>query len=476
MRAVRPLFGQQCTTKILPTSFAEYLLTSTSIVSPYTSTLPPQPPLQKHHSSTKHFKTHYHLPSITTYAITLPTSTLPTSTCAAHWTLLMPWAATHHTSTFVIHTQVKTIHQHPPVQILPSPHNPLCHRLNLPPAVRHYLPTLQPTTPALQHSSTQTTPPHSTTHASQQTELIITPPMINEDQQTTPRPDLCDIEVQTAHEPQHTTSSQTDIHAIVRYPGFATPNAAFGATSPADTTPHPTTPISTATITSANNKQPNPERPTDHWAHADLIPTPTVDQPPAPAQPSDFVAPVGGTPQRPRSKTPPRSGTPRRTRFSQERPTDPRHGSPAPHPRSTTTPPPVQPFQQQPQPFAQPKRPPPPLPDFTAPTAPIPYWSPVTSLQFQAPYPSTPPPSAAPPITQPWPAPYAAQQYHHTLPPPQPQPASTFLGDQAQPQPHSQYMLPPTQPPRPQRVQLGQEEYRTEDDPWCNYGRGWERQ
>ena len=211
--------------------------------------------------------------------------------------------------------------------------------------------------------------------------------------------------------------------------------------------PHPTQPLPPLLLrpTHLTPLHPNPERSTDHWVHADLIPTPTVEQPPAPAQSSDFVAPVGGTPQRLRSKTPPRSGKPRRNRFSQERPTDPRHGPPVPQPRSTTTPPPVQPFQQQP-------------------------------LRFQAPYPSTPPPSAVPPITHPWPAPYTAQQYHHSTPPLQPQPASTFLGDPAQPMPHSQYTLPPAQPSRPQRVQPGQQEYRTEDDPWCNYGRGWEHQ
>ena len=171
--------------------------------------------------------------------------------------------------------------------------------------------------------------------------------------------------------------------------------------------PHPTqllpplhtTPISTASITSALNKQPNPERSTDHWVHADLIPTPTVDRPPAPAQSSDFATPVGGTPQQPRSKTPPRSGAPRRNRFTQERPTDPRHGSPVPHSRSTTTPPPFQPFQQQPPPFVQPKRPPPPLPDFTAPT------------RHTLPHPRHHHSPGHPPT---------AQQYHHSLPPPQP--------------------------------------------------------
>ena len=43
--------------------------------------------------------------------------------------------------------------------------------------------------------------------------------------------------------------------------------------------------------------------------HADLIPTPVVENPPAPAHPSDFTSPIGGTPPRTRSKTPPRSTT-----------------------------------------------------------------------------------------------------------------------------------------------------------------------
>ena len=125
MRAVIPLFGQQCTTKILPTSFVEYLLIST--VSPYTSTSPPMPPSQKHHSSTEHSKTHYHQPSTAKRATTIPASTLPTSTCAEHWTLSMPWAATHPTSTFVIQMRATTIHQHPPVPNLLFQHHALCH-------------------------------------------------------------------------------------------------------------------------------------------------------------------------------------------------------------------------------------------------------------------------------------------------------------------------------------------------------------
>ena len=128
MRAVIPLFGQQCTTKILPTSFVEYLLISTSIVSPYTSTSPPMPPSQKHRSSTKHSKTHYHQPSTAKRATVIPTSTLPMSTCAEHWTLSMPWAAAHPTSTFVIQMRTMTIHQHPPVPNLLFQHHALCHR------------------------------------------------------------------------------------------------------------------------------------------------------------------------------------------------------------------------------------------------------------------------------------------------------------------------------------------------------------
>ena len=115
--------------------------------------------------------------------------------------------------------------------------------VSLPPAIRHYLPTFQPGTLVFQHTSTQTTPTHFTAQATQQTDIIIGPPMIHEEQQTSPRPDLCHID----SEPQQTTSIQTDIHAIVRYPAFATPNAAsIPTSSPSTASLFPTTPISTS--------------------------------------------------------------------------------------------------------------------------------------------------------------------------------------------------------------------------------------
>ena len=156
--------------------------------------------------------------------------------------------------------------------------------------------------------------------------------------------------------------------------------------------------------------------------------------------------------------------------FSLERPADPRYGSPVPQLRSTTTPPLVQPLQQQPPPFAQPKRP---LHGShstntlldTCRTFAIPGTRPFHGPTMH----SSPDHSPIRTICSP--------TVHQSLLPPQPQPPSTFLlGDPAQPQPHSQRMLPPAQPSRPQRVQPGQEEYRPEEDPWCNYGRGWEHQ
>ena len=93
------------------------------------------------------------------------------------------------------------------------------------------------------------------------------------------------------------------------------------------------------------------------------------ENPPPPALPSDFTAPIGGTPRRARSKTPPRSSTPQRTRFTQGCHPDPRYGSPVPQSRSTTFLPPQQPTQPSPAAFGQPKRPPPPLPQQQSATA-----------------------------------------------------------------------------------------------------------
>ena len=247
------------------------------------------------------------------------------------------------------------------------------------------------------HEAQQTTPRPETCHTSTQTDSVLTPPTFHEAQQTTPRPDNCH------------TYTQTDIHAIIRYPSFAAPKTAPQATtSPQQSTPPQSTaaPPTTATITSAANKQPNP----DQWLYAELIPTPTVDNPPSPALPSDFTAPIGGTPHRARSKTPPRSTTPQRARFTQGRHSDPRHGSPVPQPRSTAFIPAQQSMHPPPTTFGQPKRPPPPLPQ-QQPASTSHNWYPTTPPPVQAPYPCTAPPATYNPTTHPWPAPYQPQQF-----------------------------------------------------------------
>ena len=115
--------------------------------------------------------------------------------------------------------------------------------VQVPPAVRHHLPTFPPQTLVLPHTSTQTTPTHFTTNQIQQTDFEITPLLFHEEQQTTPRPDTCH------------TPTQTDIHAIVRYPSFAAPKAVTAGSIP--TSPStPPEPTAAPPNTSAANKQP----------------------------------------------------------------------------------------------------------------------------------------------------------------------------------------------------------------------------
>ena len=359
--------------------------------------------------------------------------------------------------------------------------------VRLPPAIRHYLLTFQPGTLVLQHNSTQTTPTRFTTHRAQQTDSILEPLTFHEAQQTTPRPEHCHTSTQTdsvvtpptLHEAQQTTPRpdnchtyiQTDIHAIVRYPAFATPKTASQATtSPQPSTPPQSTPApsTTATITSAANKQPNP----DQWLHADLIP----ENPPSPALPSDFTAPIGGTPHRARSKTPPRSTTPQRTHFTQGRHSDPRHGSPVPQPRSTTSIPTQRPMHPPPTTFGQPKRPPPPLPEQHSANI-SPNWYPTAPPPVQAPYPSTAPPTTYNQVTHAWPAPYQPQQFPQQCHSPPLYQQPIFRGEP--PQLQQPYSTPPMASSEPVRILFdsngrplppAQQPYFPEDDPWNNYG------
>ena len=250
------------------------------------------------------------------------------------------------------------------------------------------------------HWSTQTTPTHFTTHQTQQTDIMITPPNFDEEQQTTPRLDNCH------------TPTQTDVHAIVRYPSFTAPKAVTAGSIPTSPSTPPETAANPPNITSAANKQPNP----DHWQYAELIPGPAVDNPPPPALASDYTGPIGGTPRRARSKTPLRSTTPPCTRFTHGRHSDPRCGSPVAKSSSATFLPPQQPAQPSAVAFGQPKRPPPPLPQQqpTPPTVqattPPPNWWPTTPPPTQAPHSCPPPQAFYGQVTHPWPAYYQPQQ------------------------------------------------------------------
>ena len=133
---------------------------------------------------------------------------------------------------------------------------------------------------------------------------------MHESQQTTPRATT------------HHRRIQTDIHAIVQLPSFASIIPTSDTNQPATSIPTASSTLPTASPnpTSATNKQPH-----DRWQYVNLIPTPTVTLPEQPQAPPTFPSPIGGTPRNRRSKTPPRTTTPTRTRQS-----DPRTGSPTP--------------------------------------------------------------------------------------------------------------------------------------------------
>ena len=211
------------------------------------------------------------------------------------------------------------------VQATPSPHSQADPSPSCIPPLRFYpIPTAAARQTTIQEAAAQTYPSSVSI-----LENPLTPPGLNQSQQTTPRPHT------------HHRHIQTDIHAIVQLPSFAgilPPHAANQPALPLPTWPNPT---------SATNKQPH-----DRWQYVNLIPTPTVTLPEHPHTTPAFPSPIGGTPRNRRSKTPPRSTTPARTRQP-----DPRTGSPIPY---RTAPPPAP----QQSPFTVhplPKRPPPSL-------------------------------------------------------------------------------------------------------------------
>ena len=287
----------------------------------------------------------------------------------------------------------------------------------------------------------------------QQTDFVIEPLLFHEEQQTTPRPDTCNVPTQTDH------------HAIVLYPSFASPKAAATSNLPTSSSTATPTTVAPPNITSASNKQPN----ADHWQYAELIPGPALDNPPPPALPSDYTDPIGGTPRRARSKTPPRSTAPTRTRSpTQARHPDPRYGSPVPKSSSATF------LTSQPSPaaFVQPKRPPltlqyqQPPPAHGQPTVPPPGWWPTTPSASHAPQPSSLPQAFYAQAPHPWPAYYQPPQ---TAPPTQAPPPThpTF----SQPNPTVRLTPPGTDPNilfdeygRP--LPPAQQPYVPEHDPW----------
>ena len=193
------------------------------------------------------------------------------------------------------------------------------------------IPTAAARHTTLQDAATQTFPCSDSILANP-----LPPLLMHESQQTTPRATT------------HHRHIQTDIHAIVQLPSFASILPTSDTNQPATSIPTTSSTLPTASPnpTSATNKQPH-----DRWQYVNLIPTPTVTLPEQPQAPPTFPSPIGGTPRNRRSKTPPRTTTPTRTRQS-----DPRTGSPTPqrtppatNPQSTAT---VHPL---------PKRPPPSL-------------------------------------------------------------------------------------------------------------------
>ena len=146
-------------------------------------------------------------------------------------------------------------------------------------------------------------------------------------------------------------------------------------------------------------------------------------------------------------------------------------------PQCHTRAPPLQPFHQLSTAFVQPKRPPPPLPEYTAQATSAPYWQAAAPIPVHTAYPTTAPPTATTSVTDPWPAPYQSSHYQQS-PQPQPRQHLSRRPDTADATAtvHSttntavtttttsiQCILPP-----------GQQPYWPNDDPWNNYGRGWD--
>ena len=323
----------------------------------------------------------------------------------------------------------------PPSQADPSPS---C----IPPLRFYPVPTAAARHTTIQDAATQTS-----LFSVSILENPLTPPGLNQSQQTTPRPHT------------HHRHIQTDIHAIVQLPSFAGILPPRDANQPDSSTPTTNMPHTTSpNPTSATNKQPH-----DRWQYVNLIPTPTVTLPEHQHTTPAFPSPIGGTPRNRRSKTPPRSTTPTRTRQP-----DPRTGSPIPY---RTAPPPA-PQQSSFTVHPLPKRPPPSLhqaqqpPATSEPLQPVP---PATGWpNFQGgsytPTPSTAPPHTTAPPTHPWPAhyPVPTQQQSCTI--------STLASSAAFAPPSPVVMLhPPTtrvdSQGRP--LPLGQQEYDPSTDPWC---------
>ena len=161
--------------------------------------------------------------------------------------------------------------------------------IHLPPITRHNLSNMPPTARVLQHNSVQTTPTHYHSQ-SIQTDTIIDTLLLHEEQQTTPQPEPWSAATQTDNLTSHATA-QTELHSIVRSPAFATPNPLVTPTTPTTTNePRPTANIvpPPAAATSLSNKQPNPDP--ARWCYANFIPTPPVDQFPAPAGPTEVCS------------------------------------------------------------------------------------------------------------------------------------------------------------------------------------------
>ena len=282
--------------------------------------------LQKLPLAINRLLTLYHNPSSASLPFTTTTCNERNTTHAWLSTPLTLWPAFHQRLTSRIPTSPHQIHNtHTHSQAAPPPSH-------ITPLRFYPVPTAAHQRTPLQDATTQTVTPWVSV-----LDNPLTPPGLNQSQQTTPRPDT------------HHRHVQTDINAIVKYPSFASVLASQEADQPTSSTPTTNTPHTTSpNPASAANKQPH-----ERWQYVNLIPTPTITIPEHPDTTQAFPSPIGGTPRHKRSKTPPRSATPTRTRQP-----DPRSGSPiptrtAPHPAPQQHPPTVQPL---------PKRPPPSLP------------------------------------------------------------------------------------------------------------------